>query len=152
MKADLGDVVDLARVSERLQKTKYKILAFTHVDTSTGLQERNSPPRFDLSDKLLPGVLCDAKAIAETARRVSPETLVSLEHHCPTARTTDTGKHGQIVLDGVCSVATEKIYMDEWDIDVVMTASQKGLGTPPGLSILVASQRALSVSFWFNNS
>jgi alanine-glyoxylate transaminase/serine-glyoxylate transaminase/serine-pyruvate transaminase len=36
--------------------------------------------------------------------------------------------------------------MDEWGIDVVMTASQKGLGTPPGLSILCASQRALKVS------
>lgn len=35
--------------------------------------------------------------------------------------------------------------MDEWGIDVVMTASQKGLGTPPGLSILVASTRAIKV-------
>ena len=36
--------------------------------------------------------------------------------------------------------------MDEWGIDVVLTASQKGLGTPPGLSILCASQRAMKVS------
>lgn len=35
--------------------------------------------------------------------------------------------------------------MDEWGVDVILTASQKGLGTPPGLSILAASQRALSV-------
>ena len=37
--------------------------------------------------------------------------------------------------------------MDEWSIDVVMTASQKGLGTPPGLSVLVASKRAIQVRF-----
>jgi len=37
--------------------------------------------------------------------------------------------------------------MDEWGIDVVMTASQKGLGTPPGLSVLVASERAMQVCF-----
>jgi len=35
--------------------------------------------------------------------------------------------------------------MDTWDIDVILTASQKGLGTPPGLSILVASKRAMQV-------
>lgn len=51
----------------------------------------------------------------------------------------------QIILDGVCSVASELIRMDDWGIDVVMTASQKGLGTPPGLSILVASSRAIQV-------
>ncbi|KAK7056205.1 hypothetical protein VNI00_002757 [Paramarasmius palmivorus] len=69
------------------------------------------------------GVLSDAKAVASIVRRVSPETLV--------------------VLDGVCSVASEEIQMDDWDIDVVLTASQKGLGVPPGLSILVASERAI---------
>lgn len=51
----------------------------------------------------------------------------------------------KIILDGVCSVASELIRMDEWGIDVVMTASQKGLGAPPGLSILVASKRAIQV-------
>ena len=35
--------------------------------------------------------------------------------------------------------------MDAWGIDVVLTASQKGLGTPPGLSIVVASQKAIKV-------
>jgi alanine-glyoxylate transaminase / serine-glyoxylate transaminase / serine-pyruvate transaminase len=50
------------------------------------------------------------------------------------------------VLDGVCSVGSEQILMDAWGIDVVMAASQKGLGTPPGLSVLLASQRAMHVS------
>ncbi len=49
-------------------------------------------------------------------------------------------------MDAVCSVASEEILMDEWDLDVVLTASQKGLGTPPGLSILIASKRAIQVS------
>jgi len=51
----------------------------------------------------------------------------------------------QIVVDGVCSVASEDIRMDDWGLDVVLTASQKGLGTPPGLSVLLASQRAMKV-------
>jgi hypothetical protein len=48
-----------------------------------------------------------------------------------------------LLVDGVCSVASEELKVDEWGIDVVLTASQKGLGVPPGLSILVASQRAI---------
>ena len=59
---------------------------------------------------------------------------------------TDEESDYQIIVDGVCSVASEEIRMDDWDIDVILTASQKGLGTPPGLSILVASARAIKVS------
>lgn len=106
VKAPIGAAVIQDEVEKALKAKKYKILAFTHVDTSTG-------------------VLSDAKAIAETVQRVSPETLV--------------------VLDGVCSVASEEIQMDKWGIDVVLTASQKGLGTPPGLSCLAASQKAIKV-------
>lgn len=50
-----------------------------------------------------------------------------------------------MVLDGVCSVASEEIRFDDWDIDVVLSATQKGLGTPPGLSVVVASPRAIKV-------
>lgn len=42
-------------------------------------------------------------------------------------------------------MASEEINMDAWGLDVVLTASQKGLGTPPGLSILVASPKAIEV-------
>ena len=51
----------------------------------------------------------------------------------------------QVIADAVCSVASEEIRFDDWGLDVVLTASQKGLSTPPGLSILVASQRAIKV-------
>ena len=49
------------------------------------------------------------------------------------------------VLDGVCSVAGEEIRQEEWCLDVVLTASQKAIGVPPGLALLVASERALAV-------
>ncbi|KAB8223848.1 pyridoxal phosphate-dependent transferase [Aspergillus novoparasiticus] len=71
------------------------------------------------------GVLSDIKRIAEIVRRVSPNTLV--------------------VVDGVCSVGCEEIAFDEWDLDVVLTASQKAIGCPPGLSILMTSPRAIDV-------
>ncbi|KAK0550477.1 hypothetical protein OC845_002627 [Tilletia horrida] len=69
------------------------------------------------------GVLSDAKGLGELVKRVSPESI--------------------LVLDGVCSVASEEIRMDEWGIDVVIGASQKGIGCPPGLSLLAASPKAI---------
>jgi len=53
-------------------------------------------------------------------------------------------EHGVLtVLDGVCSVAGEEIRQEDWGLDVVLTASQKAVGVPPGLALLVVSQRAL---------
>ena len=75
------------------------------------------------------GVLSNPQPVAEVVRRVSPDTLV--------------------VLDAVCAVASEDIQMDNWGIDVVITASQKGLGAPPGLSIVIASQKAMKVGFFY---
>lgn len=49
-----------------------------------------------------------------------------------------------IVVDGVCSVAGEELRMTEWGVDVALTASQKAIGTPPGLALLVAGPRALA--------
>lgn len=48
------------------------------------------------------------------------------------------------ILDGVCSVAAEEIQQEKWGLDVVLTASQKAIGVPPGLALLVVSKKALS--------
>ena len=42
-----------------------------------------------------------------------------------------------LIVDGVSSVGAEELYMDRWGIDVVVSASQKALETPPGLAIVV---------------
>ncbi|RXW20672.1 hypothetical protein EST38_g5194 [Candolleomyces aberdarensis] len=161
VKAPVGRAVTKAQLEEALlEKQKegksYKVVTFTHVDTSTG-------------------VLSNAKEIAETVRRISPSSLVrpfplSLTHfidiaspsppHASLLRHTIMGRlyqmmhfHGpiqfrspiQVIADCVCSVASEEIKFDDWGIDVVISASQKGLGTPPGLSILLASARAIDV-------
>jgi alanine-glyoxylate transaminase/serine-glyoxylate transaminase/serine-pyruvate transaminase len=69
------------------------------------------------------GVLSDIKGVSELVHRVSPDTLV--------------------IVDGVCSVGSEEIRFDDWGLDVVLTASQKGIGCPAGLSILMVSGRAI---------
>jgi len=72
------------------------------------------------------GVLNDVKEIAQLIRQVSPSTFIS--------------------VDGVCSIGAEELRMDAWGVDLVVTASQKALGTPSGLCIVVASERVMS---WF---
>jgi alanine-glyoxylate transaminase/serine-glyoxylate transaminase/serine-pyruvate transaminase len=69
------------------------------------------------------GVLSDVKAVAALIQRASPSTLV--------------------VVDGVCSVGCEEIEFSKWGIDIVLTASQKAIGVPPGLSLLLASPQAM---------
>ena len=69
------------------------------------------------------GVLVNPKPIAELAKKYNVLSI----------------------LDGVCSVAGEEIQQDEWGIDVVLTASQKAIGVPPGLALLVVSQKAMEI-------
>lgn len=48
-----------------------------------------------------------------------------------------------VVVDGVCSVAGEEMHQEAWGIDLALTASQKAIGVPPGLALLVAGPRAM---------
>ena len=53
-------------------------------------------------------------------------------------------EHGVlVVVDGVCSVAGEEMRQEAWGIDLALTASQKAIGTPPGLALVVAGPRAM---------
>ncbi|KAI1822349.1 alanine--glyoxylate aminotransferase [Xylaria intraflava] len=69
------------------------------------------------------GVLSELKNLSETVKRVSPDTL--------------------LIVDGVCSVASEDIEFDAWKLDGVVTASQKAIGCPAGLSISMFSGKAM---------
>ena len=48
-----------------------------------------------------------------------------------------------VIVDGVCSVAGEELHMDHWGVDLTLTASQKAIGVPPGLALLMIGPRAI---------
>jgi len=50
-----------------------------------------------------------------------------------------------VVVDGVCSAAGETLRQDAWGVDLTLTASQKAIGVPPGLALVVAGERAMEV-------
>jgi len=107
--APVGDIVLLDEIEAALKKKKYKLMTFTHVDTSTA-------------------VMNDPKPIGALGKKYEVLTI----------------------LDGVCSVAGEEIQQEVWGIDVVLTASQKAIGVPPGLALMVVSPKAISV--WKNRA
>ena len=51
-----------------------------------------------------------------------------------------------LFVDAVSSLASTAYHHDAWGVDVTVSASQKGLMLPPGLSFTAISDRALSVS------
>ncbi len=69
------------------------------------------------------GVESPLKELAAVVREVSPDTF--------------------IMVDAVSSLAGSKIEMDAWDIDFLLTSSQKCLALPPGLSLAGVTDRAM---------
>ena len=70
------------------------------------------------------GVLSKIQPLSDLLQKVSPDTL--------------------LIVDGVCSVGGEELHFDDMKIDFALTASQKAIGCPPGLSICMASERAMN--------
>jgi alanine-glyoxylate transaminase/serine-glyoxylate transaminase/serine-pyruvate transaminase len=48
-----------------------------------------------------------------------------------------------VLVDGVCATAGEELDQEGWGIDLVLTASQKAIGVPPGLALVMAGPRAI---------
>ena len=69
-------------------------------------------------------------------------------------------RHGAlVVVDAVTSLGSHEVRVDDWDIDVCYSASQKCLGAPPGLAPVSFGPRAMAAidsraskveSFYFN--
>ncbi|MDF1736419.1 MAG: aminotransferase class V-fold PLP-dependent enzyme [Minwuia sp.] len=56
------------------------------------------------------------------------------------------GHPALLVIDAIASFMTTPLPMDEWGIDVVIAACQKGLMMPPGLSFTAAGPKALAAT------
>lgn len=54
------------------------------------------------------------------------------------------GHPALLFVDGVSSVASMDFRMDEWQVDVCVSGSQKGLMLPAGLGIVCVSEKALA--------
>ena len=57
-----------------------------------------------------------------------------------------TGHPALLAVDAIASLGCDELRMDDWGIDVLVGASQKGLMLPPGLGFVWFSDKALEVS------
>ena len=53
------------------------------------------------------------------------------------------GHPAMLFVDGVSSIGSMEFRMDDWDVDIAVTGSQKGFMLPAGLAILGFSARAM---------
>jgi alanine-glyoxylate transaminase/serine-glyoxylate transaminase/serine-pyruvate transaminase len=56
------------------------------------------------------------------------------------------GHPALLIVDAVSSLASIEFRQDEWQVDVTVTGSQKGLMLPPGLSFNAISEKALAAN------
>ncbi len=68
------------------------------------------------------GVLNDVETLAKTVRKNQPEAL--------------------IIVDAVSGMMAAPLKTDEWDLDVVVSGSQKAFMVPPGVAAVSISERA----------
>ncbi|WP_274424984.1 pyridoxal-phosphate-dependent aminotransferase family protein [Chelativorans sp. YIM 93263] len=56
------------------------------------------------------------------------------------------GHPALLAVDAIASLACEELHFDDWGIDVMVGASQKGLMVPPGLGFIWFSEKAAAAS------
>ena len=93
-----------------------------------------------------PELLADAlkKARYDAVTVVHSETSTgALNPIADLARVTHAAGDVLLLVDSVTGVAGAQVETDAWDLDFVLTGSQKALALPPGLALGVAHPRAL---------
>lgn len=97
------------------------------------------------------GEAVDPQVVAD-ALRDDPDIRVVFAAHCETSTGVlhDIAAIGALVrerdalfvVDGVSSVAAHPLPLEAWNVDLAVTASQKGLMLPPGMGFAAVDQRA----------
>jgi len=81
----------------------------------------------------------DYSAVVSTHVDTATGVCAPIKEYADIIRPTDS----IFILDGVCATGGIEEKMDDWGIDVILTAAQKCFGVPPGLAVLVFSDKAV---------
>jgi alanine-glyoxylate transaminase/serine-glyoxylate transaminase/serine-pyruvate transaminase len=76
------------------------------------------------------------------------DTASSARNDIPAIRAAidSTGHPALLAVDAIASLGCDELRMDDWGVDVIVGASQKGLMLPPGLGFIWFSEKALEAS------
>ena len=105
----------------------------THIDREWGTVFTPEEVEAALAGMSAPKVLAIVHAETSTGALQPLQEIVQLAH-----------RHGAlVVVDAVTSLGGCPLLIDEWDIDVCFSGTQKCIGAPPGLSPITFSERAM---------
>ncbi|HMA76421.1 MAG TPA: aminotransferase class V-fold PLP-dependent enzyme [Candidatus Krumholzibacteriaceae bacterium] len=101
-----------------------------------------------------PGKKFDIPAMLEKIERVNPECVAVTHVESSTGTlfplrefsTALSGKGPILLVDAIASLGVEDIRMDEWGIDIVVSAGQKAFASPAGVGTLSLSKRAMKLA------
>lgn len=98
-------------------------------------------------DKLAARLAADKQHKVKAVMLVHTDTSTGVTHDPLAARAAlDACNHpALLMLDAVATLGTTKVDMKGWNIDVCLSASQKGLMGPPGMAVVAANDKALEV-------
>ena len=83
----------------------------------------------------------DTKAVFFQANETSTGVHYDVERLTATVR---NHSKALTIVDAVSSIGAHPMKMDDWQVDCVVSGSQKGFGIPPGLSFISLSEKAWS--------
>ena len=73
------------------------------------------------------------------------ETSTGVVHDIKSISTIVKKYGALLVVDAITGIGVHPLLMDEWNIDVAITGSQKGCMMPPGLAFVCVNSSAWSV-------
>ncbi|BDW84310.1 MULTISPECIES: pyridoxal-phosphate-dependent aminotransferase family protein [Roseicyclus] len=75
---------------------------------------------------------------------VQVDTSTSVRNDIPALRRTldEAGHPALLFSDNIACLACDEFHMDDWGVDVMVTGSQKGLMTPPGMAFVFFNDKA----------
>ncbi len=86
----------------------------------------------------------DFDAVAITHNETSTGVTNPVQAIANAIRALPNGDDIMILVDSVSGLSGARLEFDAWDLDVVLTASQKAFALPPGLAFCAVSDRAMA--------
>jgi serine---pyruvate transaminase len=91
-------------------------------------------------EKLQEKDLTEYSAVFLTHSETSTATISNIKG---LAKYIKANSSAMVIVDAITSIGAIEFRMDDWNVDVAVSASQKGLMTPPGLSVIAYNDFAL---------
>ena len=84
----------------------------------------------------------DTKAVYGTLCETSTGALLDIEAMAKVVAKTQA----LFIVDAISGLAADRLEMDSWKVDIVVSGSQKGLMIPPGLAFVAVSKKAWALN------